>query len=65
MGLILFPGKTAMEELPLIGICDGAIDKKKDTHYYTNKIGGCPVRPRFSMLCSKLTVVSRLVKRVS
>ncbi|KAB5565567.1 hypothetical protein PHYPO_G00243060 [Pangasianodon hypophthalmus] len=31
-----------MAESPLIGICDGAIDKKKDTYYYTNKIGGCP-----------------------
>ncbi|KAF5903898.1 protein BANP isoform X1, partial [Clarias magur] len=31
-----------MEESPLIGLSDGAIDEKKDTHYYTNKIGGCP-----------------------
>ncbi|MCJ8735815.1 hypothetical protein PDJAM_G00251930 [Pangasius djambal] len=31
-----------MEESPLIGVCDGGIDKKKDTYYYTNKIGGCP-----------------------
>ncbi|KAI5626908.1 programmed cell death protein 2-like, partial [Silurus asotus] len=33
---------AVMEESPLIGICDGTLDKKKDTYYYTNKIGGCP-----------------------
>ncbi|TSK45836.1 Programmed cell death protein 2-like [Bagarius yarrelli] len=32
-----------MEESILIGICDSAIDKKKDTSYYTNKIGGYPL----------------------
>ncbi|XP_060771023.1 programmed cell death protein 2-like [Neoarius graeffei] len=31
-----------MEESPLIGICDGAIDQKKNTYYNINKIGGCP-----------------------
>lgn len=29
-----------MQESPLIGICDGPIEKKKGTYYYTNKIGG-------------------------
>lgn len=33
-----------MEDTLLIGICDGAIEKKKDTYYYTNKTGGCAVR---------------------
>ncbi|KAK2834369.1 hypothetical protein Q7C36_015070 [Tachysurus vachellii] len=29
-----------MQDSLLIGLCDGAVDKKKDTYYYTNKIGG-------------------------
>lgn len=65
MGLILFPGKTAMEELPLIGICDGAIDKKKDTHYYTNKIGGCPdLIPGVSTPHSQCTLCGGLLSHV-
>ncbi|KAI4894580.1 hypothetical protein NFI96_018800 [Prochilodus magdalenae] len=31
-----------MQESPLIGICDGPIEKKGGTFYYTNKIGGNP-----------------------
>ncbi|XP_072529744.1 programmed cell death protein 2-like [Salminus brasiliensis] len=29
-----------MQESPLIGICDGPIETKKGTYYYTNKAGG-------------------------
>lgn len=33
---------TSIHETVLIGICDGAIDKKKNTSYCTNKIGDRP-----------------------
>ncbi|XP_051545265.1 programmed cell death protein 2-like isoform X2 [Myxocyprinus asiaticus] len=33
---------TTVHETVLIGICDGAIDKKKNTSYFTNKIGDSP-----------------------
>ncbi|XP_067292437.1 programmed cell death protein 2-like [Pseudorasbora parva] len=33
---------TSIHETVLIGICDGAIDKKKNTSYCTNKIGDKP-----------------------
>ncbi|XP_077067383.1 programmed cell death protein 2-like [Siphateles boraxobius] len=33
---------TSIHETVLVGICDGAIDKKKNTSYCTNKIGDRP-----------------------
>ncbi|XP_066525358.1 programmed cell death protein 2-like [Hoplias malabaricus] len=31
-----------MQESPLVGTCDGPVEKKNSTVYYTNKVGGSP-----------------------
>ncbi|KAF4081229.1 hypothetical protein AMELA_G00159170 [Ameiurus melas] len=54
-----------MEESPLIGACDGAIAKQKNTYYYTNKIGGCPdVVPGVSTPHNQCTLCGGLLSHV-
>jgi len=38
---------TSIHETVLIGTCDGAIGKKKNTSYCTNKIGDRPVKETY------------------
>lgn len=43
---------TSIHETVLVGICDGAIDKKKNTSYCTNKIGDRPVTVKGNVICT-------------
>ncbi|XP_016325274.1 programmed cell death protein 2-like [Sinocyclocheilus anshuiensis] len=56
---------TSIHETVLIGICDGVIDKKKNTSYCTNKIGDRPdLLPTIPLQCPICSLCQRGLSHV-